>query len=244
MKQKSMNPPLRLLIDESARDPSAKIWYALPRGYVDVPLDALDAEPGSEYEAQLDNVMALIADCAPESERARYVGALRDVRYMVRQMQSEGVIGCSLGMHHADNGSSAVSVVTVALRDIEWAPPKLTVVRAVSLRECSENVALLALPGGRPGTVSDTLVTMPAIAGNPAQELYQCNLYIAAPSGVQLAVLTLSTTAVGSRKHYRELMEGIAYTVSFSNPMPEIERAARDDGAGGDIRDCITADFG
>ncbi|MGW5611798.1 hypothetical protein ACWEWI_38260 [Streptomyces sp. NPDC003753] len=246
MTQKTMNTPLRLVIDDSARDPSAKIWYALPGGYVDLPLDALDAEPGSEYEAQLDHVMALIADCAPEPERERYAGALRDVRYMVRQMQREGIIGCSLGMHHADDGSSAVSVVTVALRDIEWAPPKLTVVRAVSLRECTENVALLTLPGGRPGAVSDTMVTMPALASMPAQELYQCNLYIAAPSGVQLAVLTLSTTAVGSRKHYRDLMEAIAYTVSFTDPMPGIERAARgnDDGGGDGIADRITADFG
>ncbi|MER6016023.1 hypothetical protein [Streptomyces bluensis] len=246
MTLETMDTPLRLVIDDTARDPSAKIWYALPGGYVDVPLDALDADPGSEQEADLDHLTALIVDCAPESEHDRYAGALRDVRYMVRQMQREGIVGCSLGMHYADDGSSAVSVFTVALRDIEWAPPKLTAVRAVSLRECPENVALLTLPGGRPGAVSDTLVTMPALVGMPAQELYQCNLYVPAPSGVQLAVLTLSTTAVGSRKHYRELMEGMAYTVSFNDPMPEIERAARgdDDGGGDRIRDSITADFG
>lgn len=246
MTQETTDTPLRLVIDDSARDPSAKIWYALPGGYVDVPLGALDAEPGSEHEAELDHVMALIADSAPESEHDRYTGALRDVRYMVRQMQREGIVGCSLGMHFADDGSSAVSVFTVALRDIEWAPPKLTAVRAVSLRECPVNVALLTLPGGGPGAVSDTLVTMPALGGLPAQELYQCNLYIPAPSGVQLAVLTLSTTAVSSRKHYRELTEGIAHTVSFSDPMPEIERAARgnDDGGGDSVRDRIADDFG
>lgn len=246
MTQETANTPLRLVIDDSARDPSAKIWYALPRGYVDVPLAALDPEPGSEHEAQLDQVMALIADCTPASEHDRYAGALRDVRFMVRQMQSEGIVGCSMGMHFADDGSSAVSVLTVALRDIAWAPPKLTAVRAVSARECPINVALLTLPGGRPGAVSDTLVTMPAVGGMPAQELYQCDLYIPAPSGVQLAVLTLSSTAVDSRTYYRELMESVAHTVSFSDPMPEIERAARGDGDGnGDsIRNRIADDFG
>ncbi|MFE5895285.1 hypothetical protein ACFQ6E_41120 [Streptomyces sp. NPDC056462] len=236
----------RLLIDDSARDPSSKIWYALPGGYFDVPLAALDAEPGSEQEERLENLMALVVDCAPETERDRYAGAVHDVRHMVRYMRSEGIIGCSLGMHYADDGSSAVSVFTVALKDIEWAPPKLTAVRAVSLRESPENVGLLTLPGGRPGSVSDTLVTTPAVAGGVAQELYQCNLYVPAPSGAQLAVLTLSTVAVNSRRHYRDLMESIAHTVAFQDPMPEIERAARGDGGGSGrtVKDDIAGDFG
>ncbi|WP_155058705.1 hypothetical protein [Streptomyces blattellae] len=239
-------PPLRLFIEDSARDPSSKIWYALPGGYFDVPLDVLDAEPGSEHEARLEHLMALVADCAPEAEHDRFAGTVRDVRYMVRQMRREGIIGCALGMHYADDGSSASSVVTVALRDIEWAPPKLTAVRAVSLLESPQNVGLLALPGGRPASVSDIVVTMPAVGGMAAQELYQCNLHIPAPSGVQLAVLTLSTVAVSSRKHYRDLMESIAYTVSFHDPLAEIERAARGEGANGlgTIKDDIAADFG
>ncbi|MFI1732724.1 hypothetical protein ACH40E_26650 [Streptomyces acidicola] len=239
--------PLRLVIDDSARDTSAKLWYALPDGYLDVPLEALDPAPGTEHEEQFMSTMALILDCVPEEQRDRYVGALRDMRFMVAQMRSEGVIGCSLGMHFAGDGSSALSVVTAALRDIEWAPPKLTAVRAASLRESPTNVKLLTLPGGRPGSISDTLVTAPAVAGMPAQDLYQCDVYIPAPSGAQLAVLTLSTTAVSGRAHYRDWMEAIAHTVAFHDPLPEIERTVRGDGpdAGSDrVKDSITADFG
>jgi hypothetical protein len=239
--------PLRLVIDDSARDTTAKLWYALPDGYLDVPLEALDPAPGTEYEEQFTNVMALILSCVPEEQRDSYVGALRDMRFMVTQMRREGVIGCSLGMHFAGDGSSAMSTITVALRDIEWAPPKLTVVRAVSLRESTTNVKLLTLPGGRPGSISDTLVTTPAVAGMPAQDLYQCDVYIPAPSGAQLAVLTLSTTAVSALAHYREWMEAIAHTVAFHDPLPDIERTVRGDepDAGADrIKDDITADFG
>lgn len=60
------------------------------------------------------------------------------------------------------------------------------------------------------------------------------------------ATATLSTAAVDSRKHNRELPAGIAYTVSFHDPLPEIERAARGDsadGAGGGA-DGIASDFG
>ena len=239
--------PLRLVIDDSARDTTAKLWYALPDGYLDVPLEALDPAPGTEHEEQFTNVMALILGCVPEEQRDRYVGALRDMRFMVAQMRTEGVIGCSLGMHFGDDGSSSLSVVTVALRDIEWAPPKLTAVRAVSLRESPTNVKLLTLPGGLPGSISDTLVTVPAAVGMPAQDLYQCDVYIPAPSGAQLAVLNLSTTAVSARAHYRDWMEAIAHTVAFHDPLPEIERTMRGDGpdAGSDIvKHSITADFG
>ncbi|NBE54914.1 hypothetical protein [Streptomyces boluensis] len=239
---------MRLLIGDSARDTSSKIWYALPAGFLDVPLDALDPEPGTAQEEDLERALDLILDAAPEAERDRYAGALRDVRYMTAQMRNEGVIGCSLGMHYADDGSSAMSVVTVALRDIDWAPARITAVRAASLRETPENVELLTLPGGRPASISDTLVTMPDLAdGLPSQELYQCNVYIPAPSGAQLGVVTLSSTAVGSRKHYRDMMVGIAHTVSFQDPLPEIERAVqadRTDAPAQGIKDGIIADFG
>ena len=67
-----------------------------------------------------------------------------------------------------------------------------------------------------------------------------------APSGTQLGVLTLSSTAVGSRTHYRDMMAGIAHTVSFHDPMPEIERAARGDGSDGTggVAGDIASDFG
>lgn len=247
MTESTAEKPLRLVIDDSARDTSAKLWYALPDGYLDVPLEALDPAPGTEHEELFMNVIALVLDSAPEDQRDRYVGALRDMRFMVAQMRSEGVIGCSLGMHFAEDGSSALSVVTAALRDIEWAPPKLTAVRAASVRESPTNVKLLTLPGGRPGSISDTLVTAPAVAGMPAQDLYQCDVYVPAPSGAQLAVLTLSTTAVSARAHYRDWMEAIAHTVAFHDPLPEIERTVRGDqpdAGSGNIRDGITADFG
>ncbi|MDQ8702017.1 hypothetical protein RCO28_05865 [Streptomyces sp. LHD-70] len=61
----------------------------------------------------------------------------------------------------------------------------------------------LRLPGGGRGSFCDTLVTAPAVAGMPAQDLYQCDVYIPAPSGYQPAVLSLSTTAVGSRRGVR-----------------------------------------
>ncbi|MGW0560944.1 hypothetical protein ACWDZ4_09970 [Streptomyces sp. NPDC003016] len=246
MTQEAPENPIRLVIDDTARDPSSKIWYALPGGYFNVPIDALDPEPGSEQETHLEQALASILELAPEDQRDRYTGALRDVRFMAGQMRSEGVIACSLGMHYADDGSSASSVFTVALRDIDWAPARITAVRAVSLRESAENVGLLTLPGGRPAAVSDTMITMPALEEVPSQDVYQCNLYIPAPSGTQLGVLTLSTTAVGSRKHYRDMMQGIAHTVSFHDPMPEIERAARGDKAdgAGSIADDIASDFG
>lgn len=232
----------RLVIDDSARDPSSRIWYALPGGFMDVPLAALDPDPGSDAERHLEQTMGLVLDAAPAEVRERYLVALRDVHAMARYMQSEGVLGCSIGMHLADDGTSALSVFTVALKEIEWSPPKVTAVRAVALRESSENVGMLTLAGGHPASVADTFVPKFAAPGVPPQDLYQCNVYVPDPSGSQLAVLTLSTTAVSVRPHYRQMMEGVAYTVSFVDPMPEIERAAQ--GGSGKAKDDIASDFG
>ncbi|WP_234334063.1 hypothetical protein, partial [Streptomyces viridochromogenes] len=69
------------------------------------------------------------------------------------------------GMHYADNGTSAMSVFTVALKDIDWAPAKITAGRGVALREIIEKVAGLTLPGGRPASISDTPITTPPLAG-------------------------------------------------------------------------------
>jgi hypothetical protein len=240
-------PLPRLVIEDSALDPTSQIWYALPGGFVDIPLAALAPEPGTEGEQRLEQAMALVLEATPGAVRDRYLGALRDVHAMARYMQREGVIGCSMGMHLADDGSGALSVFTVALRDIEWAPPKLTALRAVAERQSAQNIAALVLAGGHPASVADTVVPRFSAPGLPPQDLYQCNVYVPDPAGARLAILTLSTTAVGVRSHYRQMMEGIAYTVSFVDPMPEIERAVRGEGGtvGSDqIKDQIASDFG
>ncbi|WP_189039872.1 hypothetical protein [Streptomyces daqingensis] len=235
-------PLPRLVIDDSARDTTSKIWYALPSGFMAVPLERLSPSTGSEPEQQLEKVETLVLDAAPAEVREHYLGALRDVRAMAEYMQREEIIDCCMGMHLADDGSSAASVFTVTLQQIDWSPPKVTVLRAVASRESAANIGLLTLPGDNPASVADTLVREFSVPGQRPQDLYQCTVYVPDPSGLQLAILTLSTTAVSVRPHYRQMMEGVAYTVSFVDPMPEIERAAR--GGFSRVKDDIASDFG
>ncbi|MDQ0993959.1 hypothetical protein [Streptomyces sp. V3I7] len=228
-------------IADSARDATSKLWFATPRGFMDVPLAALGPDQGTELDANFDGFVGHLLEAVEEEARERCLEAMLAVRFLARMMRNEGMIGCFLGMHFADDGTSAASVLTVALRDIEWAPPKMTATRAVTLRENSTNVGLLTLPGGLPAGVSETLVQVPGEGARPTQELYQCDLYVPSPSGVQLAILNLSTTCTSSRTYYRQLLEAIAPTVSFTDPTPEIDRAVNGPSA---AQNQITSDFG
>jgi len=241
------DPLPRLVIDESAKDRSSRIWYALPGSFIEIPLSAMDPGPGSPEEAYLSQAMVAVLDAAPESTREAYAGALRDVRTMSRYMRREGTIACCLGMHADDDGSPSLAVFTVSLNAIEWMPAKITTARAIVDRDNIENPEFLTLPGGHPASVSDTVVSQFSAGGLDPEDIYQCNLYVPDPAGTQLATLTLTSTSIRSRRHYRDLMEGIAHTVAFQDPLPDIERTARkiaDAQSGQSKQKDIADDFG
>lgn len=240
-------PLPRLIIDESAKDRSSRIWYALPGSFIEIPLSAMDPAPGSTEEAYLSEAMGAVLEAAPESTRGTYAAALNDVRIMSRYMRREGIIACCLGMHADDDGSPSLAVFTVSLNAIEWTPAKITAARAIVDRHNIENIGFLTLPGGHPASVSDTVVSQFSAGGMDPEDIYQCNLYVPDPAGTQLATLTLTSTSVRSRRHYRDLMEGIAHTVAFQDPLPDIERTARkiaDAKTGQSTQKDIADDFG
>lgn len=240
-------PLPRLVLDESARDRGADVWYALPGSFIDVPLSALHPAPGTDDETQLKQAMGAVLQATPEDFREQYAASLRDVRAMSAYMAREGIVACCLGMHSDDDGSPSLAVFTLALRSIEWAPAKITAARAVTERDGIENVGLLRLPGGHSASVSDTVVSQFSAGGMEPRDFYQCNVYVPDPAGTQVATLTLTTTSVATRRHYRDLMEGVANTVCFEDPVPDIERTVRESAAaqtGNSARNAIVDDFG
>jgi hypothetical protein len=244
---RATDPLPRLVIDETAKDRSSRIWYALPGSFIEIPISAMDPAPGSPEEAYLSQAMGVVLDAVPEPTHETYVGALNDVRVMSRYMRREGIIACCLGMHAEDDGSPSLAVFTVSLSAIEWTPAKITAARAILDRDNIENMGFLTLPGGHPASVTDTVVSQLSAGGIDPEDVYQCNLYVPDPAGTQLATLTLTSTSVSSRRHYRELMEGIAPTVAFQDPLPDIERTARkiaDAKSGQSAQKDIADDFG
>ncbi|WP_320784348.1 hypothetical protein [Streptomyces sp. CRN 30] len=129
------------------------------------------------------------------------------------EMQREGVVHASIGAHRADEGAMVESVVTPARRETPWMPPKPAAVRAATARKNALPVAVVDLPCG-PGAFTEAVVELPVEADPQGRSLHGATAYLPFPDGRDLAVLTLTTTAVGAREHYRDIHRGMARMMS------------------------------
>jgi hypothetical protein len=91
---------------------------------------------------------------------------------------------------------------------------------AATARKNAVPIAVANLPCG-PGAFTEAVVELPAEADAQRRSLYEATAYLPFPDGRNLAILTLTTTAVDAREHYRDVHRGMAEMVSFDNPLPE-----------------------
>ncbi len=141
---------------------------------------------------------------------------------MLGTLQEFGTVHCSLGLHRDDVGGDAqplLSLFTITWHDTPAAPRAVTAARAVAAVSCGHRrVAYLELPCG-PATVSEVL--RPPAEGGPLSglPLLQVHAHLPHPDCKRLAVLSVSSAAVARRAEYRAVLEGIAGTVRFTNPL-------------------------
>ncbi|MGW3446953.1 hypothetical protein [Streptomyces sp. NPDC001076] len=193
------------VIDDSARNVDADIWFALPPGFVPLPLREL-----------------MTAEREP-AEVAEPSAVLGPVHRLTRLLLEAGTVHCCLGLHADDDGDAGplLSLFTLAWRDTEWAPRSVIAARAAAGAEYAEHIEMLDLPCGSAALVQ-TRMTAPAELdlGAPCA-LVQATLYVPCPDGRRVAVLSLATASVTRARHYRALLKDIASTVSFENPLPK-----------------------
>ncbi|GGZ39150.1 hypothetical protein [Streptomyces poonensis] len=207
-------------IDESAMQRDCDMWFAMPPGYVEIPFRDLFSDPDSPEGARVVEAINSLLELVPEEKRDDFLAQLAEARGLTLEMQREGVVHFSIGAHQADDGSMLESVVTLARREIPWTPPKLAAVQAATARKNALPVAVADLPCG-PGAFTEALLELPAEADSQRRSLYEATAYLPFPDGRNLAILTLTTTAVNAREHYRDIHRGMAEMVSFDNPLPE-----------------------
>ncbi|MGW0424083.1 hypothetical protein [Streptomyces sp. NPDC003015] len=124
----------------------------------------------------------------------------------------------AIGAHEGDDGAMLESVVMLARRGIPWTPAKLAAAQAATARKNALPVAVVDLPCG-PGAFTESLVQLPTEANPRQRSLYEATAYLPFPDGRNLAVLTLTTTAVDARENYRDIHRAMAEMVSFDNPL-------------------------
>lgn len=189
-----------IVVDPSADRPDADIWFALPAGFVQVPLVEL-AEAGTE----------------PGSDRQQLMSWLTPIRRWIEVLAQSGVIHCSMGLHRDDQGKGVLlpSLFTLSWREIAWAPRHVTAARiALGMQDAADHVETLDLPCG-PAVLVETRTQ---VAADVPQELLQLTAHVPYPDATKLAVLTLATTAVHRADDYRNLLRETAGMVTFENP--------------------------
>jgi hypothetical protein len=209
------------VIDESALSEDADIWFALPKGFVPLPLREL-AEPGNA-PAPGDTLGPLLDAFPDDAARQRFVTELGPVLRMARLLLEAGTIHCCLGVHADDEGDGGLllSLFTLAWRATDWAPRSVLAARAVTCTEDAEHIEPLDLPCG-PASLVQTRLTGPPGTGLAAgRQLLQITAYVPCPDGRRIAILTLATTAVEKAGHYRVVLRQIAETVSFDHPLQD-----------------------
>ena len=207
-------------IDESAMERGCDLWFALAPGYVEVPFRDLFADPGSPEGARVVEAVNSLLELVPPEQRAGFLEQLAEARALTSEMRREGVVSFAIGAHEGDDGTMLESVVLLARREIPWTPRKLAAAQAATARSNALPVSAADLPCG-PGAFTESLVELPAQADARQRSLYEATAYLPFPDGRNLAVLTLTTTAVDAREHYRDVHRAMAEMVSFDNPLPE-----------------------
>ncbi|MGY5059401.1 hypothetical protein ACWDFR_35990 [Streptomyces sp. 900105755] len=195
------------VIDASAKNMDVDIWFALPPGFVPLPLQELTTagrEPAEAAELSVG-----------------YGPVLR----LAQLLLGAGTVHCCLGLHADDEGDASplLSLFTLAWRATGWAPRSVLAARAAVGAESAEHIEMLDLPCGA-ATLVQTRTTAPAEMNRSTPcELLQATVYVPCPDGRRVAILSLATASVARERHYRALLKGIASTVSFENPLPNTD---------------------
>ncbi|MET7985363.1 hypothetical protein [Streptomyces sp. NPDC005281] len=213
-------------VADSAEDPDADIWFAEPAGFTAVPLDALLPAPDSPAADGLRTAFAPFLQAVPdELTRQRFIAAFAQGQRLLGALREEGTVHCSIGLHRDDvdegavsDGGPLLSFFTVSWRATAVAPRAVTAARAVTGLDGRALVECVELPSG-PVTFSEVVHTPGVVEGLPRMPLVQFRAHLPHPDCKRLAVLTLSTNAVGRREQYRAILRRIAALTTFDDPL-------------------------
>lgn len=221
-------------LHDSAKDPAAELWFAEPPGFRALPLDALLPSPGSPAADTLRTTLAPFLDAAPDDLiRQQFIAQFARGQQLLSALCEVGTVHCSIGLHRDDiddmgnsSGQLLLSFFTLSWCETAVAPRAVTAARAVTVAERHARIEFLELPCG-PATLTETVLTPSGDSGVPQTPLLQIHAHVPHPDCKRLVVLTLSTTAGARREQYRLLLQRIAETVSFENPLESATGEAR-----------------
>ncbi|MEU3710183.1 hypothetical protein [Streptomyces catenulae] len=194
-------------VEDSASSPYCEIWFALPPGFLEVPL-AVETESGEDtaLEAQLGSIL-------PRDQHLSLLADMEDARTMRDLLAQNGTIHFSIGVHQTESGEILHSAFLIRWEETAWTPTNLAAARAVLASTETQASELVDLPCG-PAAISECLTKQ------DEKQVFQLTGYLPHPDGNRVAVLSLSTTAAADLAAFRDMFRGIIRMVSFVNPLP------------------------
>ncbi|MER6016329.1 hypothetical protein [Streptomyces bluensis] len=199
---------------QDTRKPS--FWYGLPVGYV-----SLDLHPPAERLMEIVHQLRGL----PDQQRDEADRALRLYAGIVSLLNTNRVQECALGVHPDDSGGFTTSVFTVSTMSTAGNSAKLVVAGLAGSAADGRNEGMrpLELPCGV-GFLSEKRSPAPRSSRRPESgdaapsHIWQGTVAVAVPSAPELIVLQMVTPDLDSADAYRDILLGIARTLTFTDP--------------------------
>jgi hypothetical protein len=198
--------------------PDPAFWYGIPHGYLSLDL----APPAEHLEALVEQVRDLPG---PLREQAEQV--LRFYASFVISMNGQHVQACLVGMHPDEDGGYPLSVLTVSTFPTNGINAEMAVASMAGLggeEHPKDAIVPLELPCGLGFLAARTLRTKapgraPKGDGvSPTGTLWQGTVGVAEADRSSVILLQMVTPAVERAEDYRDILIGVAHTVTFTDP--------------------------
>lgn len=193
------------------------LWYGLPHGYLQ-----LDLDPPVERVVELiKQVLSL-----PDELRDRAERVVRFYAGVVGLLNAQNVLGCALGLHPDDAGGVTSSVLTVSSFPTSGTNAKLVLasLAGTAADRPDEGLRPLKLPCGV-GFLAEKRRRAPATGtssegGDASSEVtvWQGTVAAMGPGTGDIVLLQLVTAAVDLADSYRDVLLGVAHTLTFTDP--------------------------
>lgn len=230
--------------ETSATKPAPAFWYDIPHGYL-----RLEIRPDREtLDEMARQILAL-----PEDVRDRADQVFRLYAIVMWEMQKQRVQGCAIGMHPDDRGGAAMSVLTVSSVEMQGVNPKavLATLMASGAGETPDKgIRPVELPSG-PGFLTESVERslVPGAAGEAGEGPADAPVWrgmVAIPDTRNSAAIAvqLITPSLELADDYRNVLLGVASTVTFTDPRLADGAADAAEAEPGTAAHAVRSDFG
>ncbi|GAA2286237.1 hypothetical protein GCM10010145_66050 [Streptomyces ruber] len=227
---------------EAAGQQEPAFWYAIPHGYLQ-----MDLNPPVERVTGLVRQMLGL----PDEMRDRAEEVLRFYAGVVTSLNAHRVQACLLGFHPDDAGSIVFSVLTISTVPASESNAELVVasLAGTAADRPDEGMRPLVLPSGT-GFLAERKrnVTAPGRPSEgsdapPQGQVWQGTVALTGTGTSDIIMLQMVTSSVESADDYRNILLGVAHTVTFTDPsLPEA--GSGDEPELGTAAASMRADFG